>query len=114
MPELLLIFLVSLVGALIVAVPGWLVLRLLRNRSITVYIGVLLGVSVLSMLAGVLGVAAGMFISEHDLHVLLIVEGIAGAVSIGVGVWLELAPVVHGTDAVDQGSLHGNETGADH
>jgi signal transduction histidine kinase len=86
--DVLLIFLVSLVGALIVAVPGWLVLRLLRNRSMTVYICVLLGVSVLSMLAGVLGVAGGMFISEQDLNVLLIVVSIAGAVSIGVGVWL--------------------------
>jgi signal transduction histidine kinase len=86
--DVLLIFLVSLVGALIVAVPGWLVLRLVRKRSITVHICVLLAVSVLSMLAGVLGVAGGMFISEHDLHVLLIVVGIAGAVSIAVGVWL--------------------------
>jgi signal transduction histidine kinase len=86
--DLLLIFLVSLIGALVIAVPGWLVLRLLRNRSITVYICVLLAVSVLSMLAGVIGVAGGMFISEHDLRVLLIVVGIAGGVSIGVGVWL--------------------------
>ena len=88
MTDLLLIFLVSLVGALVVAVPGWLALRLLRNRSIAVYIYMLLAVSVLSMLAGVLGVAGGMFISAHDLHVLLIVVGIAGAVSIGVGGWL--------------------------
>jgi signal transduction histidine kinase len=88
MTELMLIFAVSLVGALIVAVPGSVVLRLLRQRSITVYICVLLAVSVLSMLAGVIGVAGGMFISRHDLRVLLIVVSIAGAVSIGVGVWL--------------------------
>ena len=37
-----LIFLVALAGALVVAVPGWLVLRLLRRRSITVHICVLL------------------------------------------------------------------------
>jgi signal transduction histidine kinase len=88
MRELSVIFLVSLVGVLIVAVPGWLVLRMLRNRSITVYICVLLAVCVLAMLAGVLGVAKGMFISEHDLKVLLIVVSMAGAVSIGVGIWL--------------------------
>jgi signal transduction histidine kinase len=86
--DLALILIVALVGALVVAVPGWLVLRLLRNRSITVYICVLLAVSVLAMLAGILGVAGGMFISEHDLHVLLIVVALAGAVSIGIGVWL--------------------------
>jgi signal transduction histidine kinase len=88
MTDLLLIFVVSLVGALVVAVPGWVVLRLLRQRSITVYICVLLAVSVLSMLAGVIGVAAGMFISRHDLRVLLVVVSIAGTVSIGVGIWL--------------------------
>jgi signal transduction histidine kinase len=33
-------------------------------------------------------VAEAMFISEHDLQVLTIVVGLAGAVSIGVGLWL--------------------------
>jgi len=86
--DLVLIFLVALAGALVVAVPGWLVLRMLRRRSITVHICVLLAVTVLAVLAGILGVAGGMFINEHDLHVLLIVVAISGAVSIGVGVWL--------------------------
>jgi len=86
--DLVLIFLVALAGALVVAVPGWLVLRMLRRRSITVHICVLLAVAVLAVLAGILGVAGGMFINEHDLHVLLIVVAISGAVSIGVGVWL--------------------------
>lgn len=88
MKDLVVIFLVALAGALIVAVPGWLVLRLLPRRSITAHICVLLAVTVLSVLAGVLGVAGGMFINEHDLQVLLIVVAMAGAVSLGVGVWL--------------------------
>jgi signal transduction histidine kinase len=88
MRDLLLIFVVSLASALAVAVLGWLVLRMLRRRSITTNIIVLLAVIVLAVLAGILAVAGGMFISEHDLKVLLIVVGIAGAVSLGVGVWL--------------------------
>ncbi|HEX6869601.1 MAG TPA: histidine kinase dimerization/phospho-acceptor domain-containing protein, partial [Micromonosporaceae bacterium] len=88
MGDLVLIFLVSLVAALAVAVPGWLVLRLLRRGSITLHICILLAVTVLAVLAGILAVAGGMFIEEHDLQVLLVVVGMAGAVSLGVGVWL--------------------------
>jgi signal transduction histidine kinase len=86
--DVLLILLAALTGAVIVAVPGWLVLRRLRGRSITLHICVVVAVTVLSVLAGVLGVAQGMFISQHDLHVLLIVVPLAGAVSLGVGLWL--------------------------
>jgi signal transduction histidine kinase len=83
-----LILLAALIGAVVVAVPGWLVLRRLRGRSITLHICVVVLVAVLSVLAGVIGVAQGMFISDHDLHVLLIVVALAGTVSLGVGVWL--------------------------
>jgi signal transduction histidine kinase len=86
--DIALIFLVALGGALLAAVPGWLALRLLRGRSITAHLCVLIAVTVLAMLAGVMGVAGFMFISEHDLRVLLIVVAMAGVVSIGVGVWL--------------------------
>jgi signal transduction histidine kinase len=86
--DLVVIFLVALVGALIVAVPGWFVLRALRNRSVIVHIIGLLGITVLAVFAGVVGVAQGMFLSEHDLQVLLVVLAPAGAVSLGVGVWL--------------------------
>jgi len=82
------ILLVALAGAVAVAFPGWLLLRALRGRSITLHIFVLLAVTVLAVLAGVVGVAGAMFISEHDLQVLIIVVGLAGAVSIGVGLWL--------------------------
>lgn len=88
MRDLLLIFLVALAGALVVAVPGWLVLRALRKRSIVVSICVLLAITVLAVFAGIVGVAEGMFISEHDLQVLLIVLALAGAASLAVGVWL--------------------------
>jgi len=79
---------VALAGALVVALPGALVLRLLRHRSIVVHVAVLVAVVVLAVLAGVIGVARAMFISDHDLRVLLIVISLAGAVSLGTGWWL--------------------------
>jgi signal transduction histidine kinase len=88
MKDLVQIFLVSLVGALIVALPGWIVLRMVRSRSIIVHIIGLLAITVLAVLVGIVGVAKGMFISQHDLQVLLVVLAPAGAVSLGVGVWL--------------------------
>jgi signal transduction histidine kinase len=48
---------------------------------------VLLAVTVLAVLVGVLGAAWEMFLSGHDLKVLLIVLGVAGAVSLGVALW---------------------------
>ncbi|HEY2673196.1 MAG TPA: histidine kinase dimerization/phospho-acceptor domain-containing protein, partial [Rugosimonospora sp.] len=88
MRELLTMFATALVGALAVALPGALVLRLLRRRSIVVHVCVLLTVAVLAVLAGVIGVAQAMFISQHDLRVLLIVISLAGAVSLLIGWWL--------------------------
>jgi signal transduction histidine kinase len=64
------------------------VLRLLRGRSIVAHLAVLVTVVVLAVLAGVIGVARAMFISRHDLRVLLIVISLAGAVSLLTGWWL--------------------------
>ena len=85
--DFFIILLVALAGALVVAAPGWIVLRALRNRSIIVHICVLLAITVLSVFAGIVGVARGMFISEHDLQVLLVVLALTGAVSLGIGIW---------------------------
>jgi signal transduction histidine kinase len=83
-----LIVLVASSAALAIALPGWLVLRLMRRRSITVNVLALLAVAVLAVLAGIVAVAQGMFIEEHDLSVLLIVVGVAGVVSLAVAFWL--------------------------
>jgi signal transduction histidine kinase len=87
LPDPVLIVLVALVGSLAVALPGALLLRLRKGGSITWHICVLLGVAVLSVLAGVVGTAQEMFISQHDFYVLLAVLGIAGAVSLAVALW---------------------------
>ena len=79
---------VALVGTLVVAVPGWALLRVAGKRSITFHICSLVAISVLGTLAAVIAVAQGMFISAHDLRVLFVVLALAGGVSIAEGVWL--------------------------
>lgn len=88
MRDLLLMLVAALVGALAICVPGALLLRFLRRRSITVNICALLAVAVLAVLAGITAVAEQMFISPHDQKVLFIVVPMAGAVSLAVGWWL--------------------------
>ncbi len=78
----------ALAGALVVVIPGAVALRLLRGRSIVAHLAVLVTVVVLAVLAGVIGVARQMFISHHDLRVLLVVISVAGAVSLATGWWL--------------------------
>lgn len=88
MRDVLYTFLMALGGSLTVAVAGLLILRgPLRGRSVIAHIVVLLLVTVLSVLAGILGASMAMFISDHDLHVLLIVVGTAATVSLAAGLW---------------------------
>ncbi|MER7275573.1 HAMP domain-containing sensor histidine kinase [Dactylosporangium sp. NPDC000244] len=87
MRDVLNTFLMALSGSLLVALAGLAALRALRHRSVTAHFVVILLVSVLSVLAGILSAAMRMFISDHDLHVLLIVVGTAATVSLAVGLW---------------------------
>jgi signal transduction histidine kinase len=80
--------LAALVGVLIVAIPGAVAHYYLRGRSITAHIVLILAVTVLAALAGVIAAARGMFISDHDLRVLLVVLGISGIFSLAMGLWL--------------------------
>lgn len=87
MRDLALIFGVALAAALAVGLAGAVALRLLRGRSITVHISVLLATTVAAVVAGVAGVAQAMFLSPHDLQVVLITVAAAAVVSLAVG-WL--------------------------
>jgi signal transduction histidine kinase len=87
MPELLVVLLLTLAGSGLVGIVGLLVLRGLHGRSVTVHIVVLLATTVLAVVAGVVAVAEAMFISEHDLGVLLVVLVAAGAISFAVALW---------------------------
>src|SRR5256714_3146750 len=74
----------------VLAVPalGVVAHRFLRGASIVWHICLLVAVCVLTVLAGIVAVAQAMFISAHDLRVLLIVVGLSGTVSLGIGWWL--------------------------
>jgi signal transduction histidine kinase len=79
---------VGLGASLLFGLPGAVALRLLRRRSIVVHVTVLLTITVLAVLAGVIGAAQAMFLSAHDRDVVLLVLAGSGAVSLGVGWWL--------------------------
>ncbi|MGV9213772.1 sensor histidine kinase [Micromonospora sp. RB23] len=85
MRDLALIFGAALTAALGVGLLGALALRLLRHRSITVHVCVLLTITVVAVVAGVVVVAQAMFLSPHDLQVVLLTVAAAAVVSLGVG-----------------------------
>jgi signal transduction histidine kinase len=86
--DLLLMLSMAFGGAVVVSVPGALALRLLRRQSLLLHICGLVAIAVLSVLAGVVAVAQGMFLNTHDLRVLMIVVAMSGAVSLAIAVLL--------------------------
>ncbi|MEV6846667.1 HAMP domain-containing sensor histidine kinase [Actinoplanes sp. NPDC051411] len=80
------ILLLSLGAGALVGLAGAGVLRLLRGRSIIVHIVALITITVAVVAAGVIAVAQAMFLSDHDLTVVLITVGVAALVSLVVGV----------------------------
>jgi len=85
MTDLLLIGAYSLVAGAVIGTAGAGALRLLRRRSILVHILVLLAVTVIAVVAGVATVAHAMFLSAHDLGVVLVTVAASAVVSLGVG-----------------------------
>lgn len=86
MTDTLLIGLYALVAGAVVGAAGAAALRVLRGRSILAHIVVLLAVTVLAVVAGVTAVAQAMFLSGHDLRVVLLTVCAAALVSLAVGV----------------------------
>ncbi|GAB3837718.1 hypothetical protein GCM10029963_02980 [Micromonospora andamanensis] len=85
MTDTLLIGLYALAAGGVVGLVGAAALRLLRGRSILVHILVLLAVTVLAVVAGVVTVAQAMFLSAHDLWVVLVTVSAAALISLAVG-----------------------------
>ncbi|RKR86475.1 phospho-acceptor domain-containing protein [Micromonospora pisi] len=85
MRDLALIFVIALGAAVVVGSAGALLLRLLRRSSITVHLCVLLAVTVVAVVVGVVAVAVAMFLSPHDLQVVLITVAAAATVSLAMG-----------------------------
>jgi signal transduction histidine kinase len=82
---MLLIGLYALLAGGVVGLAGLVVLRLLRRRSIAVHIAILISVTVAAVVAGVVTVAKAMFLSPHDLKVVLMTVVAAATVSLTLG-----------------------------
>ena len=81
-PAPLQVVLIALGCAVPVAAAGWVALRLLGRRSIVASVSVVVLSGVLGVAASVLGTAYAMFLSAHDLGVMLTVLGSAGVVAL--------------------------------
>ena len=85
MKDMLLIGLYSLLAGGVVGLAGAGALRLFRGRSILLHVLVLLAVTVLVVVAGVATVAQAMFLSRHDLTVVLVTVSASAVISLAVG-----------------------------
>ncbi|MQY15472.1 Adaptive-response sensory-kinase SasA [Streptomyces sp. RB5] len=88
MKDIALIALFAFLGAAAAGALGALVLRLLRGRSLLVTICVVAATAVAAMLFGTLAVAREMFLSPHDLNVVVIVCLTAAVVAMAVAALL--------------------------
>ncbi len=82
MKDLLLIALYAALGAGAAGLVGWPAVRLLRRRSVALSLFAVAVVTVLAMTAGTLAVALAMFLSHHDLGVVITVTCMAAVVSL--------------------------------
>ncbi|MGB0099552.1 MAG: HAMP domain-containing sensor histidine kinase [Nocardioides sp.] len=85
------IVLVAAACAAAVGVLGLLAAWLLRNRSIKWQLGLIVVVTIGSVLAGVVAVARLMFLSPHDWEVVTLVAGVSGLVALVVALALGAA-----------------------
>ncbi|MGW2820093.1 sensor histidine kinase [Streptomyces sp. NPDC001443] len=88
MRDTLLIALFAFLGAAVAGVLGAAVLWLIRRRSLTASLAVVVAVAVTAMLAGTLAVARAMFLSTHDLSVVTTVVAMAAVVSLAAALLL--------------------------
>ncbi|MFF7333389.1 ATP-binding protein [Streptomyces sp. NPDC008150] len=88
MRDNLLIALYAFLGAATVGLLGAGVLLLVRRRSLTVHLTVVVVVAVSAMLAGTQAVARAMFLSAHDLRVVTTVVAMAAVVSMATALLL--------------------------
>lgn len=98
-PDSVAVLLIAAGSALGVAMLGLLLLRVLRRRSLVLSLTVVSLVSVVAVLAGALGAAQAMFLSNHDFRVLIWVCATSGTVGVLAAVVLGRA-VVEGSKAL--------------
>ncbi|MFF1791405.1 sensor histidine kinase [Kitasatospora sp. NPDC058243] len=82
MKDLLLIALFAALGAGGAGLLGWAAIRLLRRRSVALSLFCVAVVTVLAVTSGTFAVAQAMFLSTHDLGVVITVLGMGAVVSL--------------------------------
>jgi signal transduction histidine kinase len=87
-PDSVTVALIAAGCALPVGLAGAVALRLLGHRSITASISVVALVGTASVVTGVTGTASAMFLSAHDLRVVLLVAVVAGVVAVAAALLL--------------------------
>ncbi|HLK43755.1 MAG TPA: two-component sensor histidine kinase, partial [Thermoleophilia bacterium] len=86
MSDTVLIVLIGGGCAIGVGVLGLIALRALRGRSVRLKLFTVSMATVLAVVAGVLGTAQAMFLSQHDFGVVLVVCVAAGVVALAMAV----------------------------
>ncbi|HSE08019.1 MAG TPA: HAMP domain-containing sensor histidine kinase [Nocardioidaceae bacterium] len=86
--DTLLVLLIAVGWSGLVGLVGVIAARALRHRSIRWSAVLLTAVAVVGVIAGVMGTAQAMFLSEHDLQVVVLVCAASGAVTAAFALWL--------------------------
>ena len=82
MTDILLIIVVAALAALVTGLLAAPAVRLLRRRSVALSLFAVAALAVVAMAAGTVAIALMMFLSAHDLNVVLIVVAASGTVSL--------------------------------
>lgn len=111
MKDLLLIALFAALGAGGAGLLGWAAVRLVRRRSLALSLFCVAAVTVLAVTSGTFAVAQAMFLSRHDLGVVITVLGMASVVSLLTAALLG-RQVVSGSRALTEAARTvGSDTG---
>ncbi len=91
-------------AALVVVVTGRMLLSGVRRRSLLISVVLVAVVSSVAVLVGAAAAARAMFLSGHDLRVLMVIVTVAGSVGVGAAVLLSHS-VVQGSRALGRAAV---------
>ncbi|MEU6971928.1 HAMP domain-containing sensor histidine kinase [Kitasatospora aureofaciens] len=111
MKDLLLIALFAALGAGGAGLLGWAAVRLLRRRSLALALFCVAAVTVLAVTSGTFAVAQAMFLSRHDLGVVITVLAMASVVSLATAALLGRQVVAGGRALTAAARTVGSDTG---
>ncbi|MCC9307778.1 HAMP domain-containing histidine kinase [Kitasatospora sp. RB6PN24] len=111
MKNLLLIALLAALGAGGAALPGWAAVRWLRRRSVALSLFCVAAVTVLAVTSGTFAVAQAMFLSQHDLGVVITVLAMASVVALGIAALLGRQVVAGSRALATAARTVGSDTG---